>query len=91
MPWSGIPEDRYWARDGHAGAANPLILVITGDHSGSLKSLFSLSSSGVRDVGVAGSNPVTPTIIRLTFSALCAPQGLPRSQSEIRMVNSKDR
>jgi hypothetical protein len=24
--------------------------------------LFSLGSSGVRDVGVAGSNPVTPTI-----------------------------
>jgi hypothetical protein len=27
------------------------------------KSLFSLGSSGVRDVGVAGSNPVTPTTV----------------------------
>jgi hypothetical protein len=42
--------------------ANPLILVIAGDHWGPLESLFSLDSSGVRDVGVAGSNPVTPTM-----------------------------
>jgi hypothetical protein len=47
---------------GHAPSANPLILVIAGDHSGPLKSLFSLDSSGVRDVGVAGSNPVDPII-----------------------------
>ena len=38
-----------------------MIRVSAGDHLGPPKSLFSLDSSGVRDVGVAGSNPVTPT------------------------------
>ena len=46
---------------GHARCANPLTLVIAGDHSGPLKPLLSLDSSGVRDVRVAGSNPVIPT------------------------------
>jgi hypothetical protein len=50
------------ARSGHAPSANPLILVIAGDHPRAPKSLFSLGSSGVRDVGIVGSNPVTPTI-----------------------------
>jgi hypothetical protein len=49
------------ARNGHAPGANPLILVTAGDHSGPPKSLFSFDSSGIRDVGVAGSNPVAPT------------------------------
>jgi hypothetical protein len=61
MLWGGIPEDPCWARAGHAAGANPLILVTAGDHLWPPKSLFSLNSSGVRDVGVAGANPVTPT------------------------------
>src|SRR4051794_854775 len=43
------------ARNEHARRANPLTLAIAGDHSGPPKSLFSHDSSGVRDVGVAGS------------------------------------
>jgi hypothetical protein len=47
-----------------------LIVVIADDHSGPPKPLFSLGSSGVRDVGVAGSNPVTPTTDFLTYFIL---------------------
>ena len=49
----------------------PLILMISHGRSGPPKSLFSLDSSGVRDVGVAGSNPVTPTIEFPTYSLPC--------------------
>src|SRR5882757_579214 len=45
----GDPQDPRRARDGHATAANSLMLVSASDHSGPLKSLFSFDSSGVSE------------------------------------------
>jgi hypothetical protein len=51
-------------------AANSLMLVSARGHSGALKSLLSIDSSDIRDVGVTGSNPVTPTIEILSIFLL---------------------
>jgi hypothetical protein len=60
---------RLRARSGHAPSANPLILVTAGDHSGPPKSLFSLDSLGVWDVGVAGSYMDAPPMPSLFFGS----------------------